>query len=333
MQQIANQIEMMNLKRFVTRAQIFHEEYKNTVHPDYVDESKDMVRSFEKHFINSKPPSGLLPWCLRLEFSHAALIEKSMQVSMIYRKLMEQYPLLYILYTDDNSKNITMRVYFHRDLFSKSGVVDQNVIYTFMKTKLLKTLIRGIDGITSAMVLKEYVPRTIVQEDGSMKVIRKHIIRTSGTNLSELMKHQSVDVSKTSSNSILEIQELYGIDAARNKLIQCLREMSGSDINIKHYMLIADTLTYNGYISNIERSGIQESNPNNALLCMSYSHPIQAVTEAGINNETSFVSTNISSSLMMGTVPEIGSNYNTIVMNEEFIKSNTETVSDLLNDI
>ena len=331
MQQIANEIEMMNLKTFVYRAQVFYEKYKGTKHSGYKNEAKSMVDSFEKHAINQKVPNGLLSWCVRLELSHTTLIEKNMQVSTIYRKLIEQYPQMFILYTDDNASDIVMRIYFHKDMFKRDITIDQFVVHEFLHSKLLKVVIRGIDGIVSASVMKEFVPRTIEQEDGSMKVIRKHIIRTQGTNLTNIINHRAVDVSKTSSNSIIEIQELYGIHAARMKLIQCLREMSGTDINIKHYTLIADTLTYNGYVSNIERGGVQESNPGNALLNMSYSHPIQTITDCGLNGEESVVSTNISSSLMMGTVPHIGSNYNGIMMNERFIKENTRTTSDMLD--
>jgi hypothetical protein len=63
-------------------------------------------------------------------------------------------------------------------------------------------------------------------------------------------------------------------------------------------------------VSNIERGGVAESNPDNALLSMSYSHPIQTIAEAGLNNEESVVHSNISSALMMGTSPNVGSNYN-----------------------
>ena len=331
MQQFANEIEMMNLKTFVYRVQVFFESYNDVKHPNYQEEGKMMFKSFEKHNINKGAPSGLLHWCVRLELSHTILIEKNMQVSTIYRKLIEQYPQLFIIYTDDNANDIVMRIYFHKDMFKRDTVIDQHVIYDMIHSKLLKVVIRGIDGIVSASVMKEFVPRTVEQEDGSMKVIRKHIIRTQGTNLTDVINHRAIDVSKTSSNSILEIQELYGIHAARMKLIQCLREMSGTDINIKHYGLIADTLTYNGYVSNIERGGVQESNPGNALLSMSYSHPIQTITEAGLSGEESVVHTNISSSLMMGVTPNIGSNYNGIMINERFVNENTQTTSDLLD--
>lgn len=331
MQQIANEIEMMNLKTFVYRAQVFFEEYAKTKHPEYINESKKMIESFEKHSINQTPPSGLLHWCVRLELSHTILIEKNMQVSIIYRKLLEHYPQLFIVYNDDNSDSIVMRIYFHKDMFKRDTSIDQYVIHEFLHSKLLKIVIRGIDGIVSASVLKEFVPRTVEQEDGSMNVIRNHIIRTQGTNLTDIINHRAVDITKTSSNSILEIQELYGIHAARMKLIQCLREMSGTDINVKHYTLIADTLTYNGYVSNIERGGVQESNPGNALLSMSYSHPIQCIAEAGISGDESVVHSNISSSLMMGSTPNIGSNYNGIMMNERFVKEQTKTTSDLID--
>jgi len=333
MQRIANEIESMDLRTFTYRAQIFFEEYKGTHHPEYKKEASFMISNFEKHAVNQRVPSGMLNWCIRLTLLHDTLIEKNMQVSMIYRKLMDIFPQLFIIYTDDNAEDIVMRIYFGRDHFKRDISVDQRVIHEFLHTKLLKTVIRGINGITSASVMREFVPRTVEQPDGSMKVIRKHIIRTQGTNLTDIVNHSAVDSLKTASNSIIEIQELFGIHAARMKLIQCLREMSGTDINIKHYTLIADTLTYNGYLSNIERSGIIESNPDNALLSISYSHPIQTITDAALSGEDSVVSTNISSSLMMGTTPNIGSNYNGIAMNERFIKENTKSSADLLDDL
>ncbi len=333
MQRIANEIEMMDLHIFVSRAQIFFEGYKNTKHPLYKKEADTMIANFERHAVNQHVPTNLLNWCIRLELSHTILIEKNMQISMIYRKLMDTFPQLYIVYNDDNSDNIIMRIYFEHDHFKRDLTVDQYIIHDFLHSKLLKTVIRGINGIISAKVMKEFVPRTIEQSDGSMKVIRQHIIRTQGTNLTDIVNHRAIDIDQTISNSILEIQELFGIHAARMKLIQCLREMSGTDINIKHYCLIADTLIYNGYVSNIERGGIIESNPDNALLAMSYSHPIQCITDAALTADESVVHTNISSSLLMGTTPNIGSNYNSVIMNERFIKENTKTSGDLLDDL
>ncbi len=332
-QQIANDIEMMSLRTFTNRVQIFFESYKDIVHPKYKHEIKTIFEPFEKHHLNQKPPQNLIKWCVRLELSRMTLIEKTMQTNVIYRKLVETYPFLYIVYTDDNTDKIIMRVYMQKDLFKRDTAITQESIYEFVHTKLLKTVIRGVEGVQSAAVLKEFVPRSVVQPDGSISVVRKHIIRTSGTNLREILNHSMIDFAKTTSNSIMEIQKLYGIHAARMKLIQCLRELSGVDMNIKHYTLIADTLTFNGFVSNIEKSGLEESNAGNALLSMSFSHPIQKITEAALNRESSVVHTNISSSLMMGTTPDIGSNYNGIFMNERFIAEHMQDIDDLLEAI
>ncbi|GMG14602.1 unnamed protein product [Phytophthora fragariaefolia] len=333
MQRIANEIEIMNLRTFVNRAQIFFETYECPHHPDYKAEAETMRKTFEYHAINQSAPRGLLSWCVRLELSTTTLIEKNMQVSTIYRKLMEHHPKLYIIYTDDNAEEVVIRISLDEDVFGRVPVVDQFVVYDFMHTKLLNVVIRGVDGIMSASVLTEFVPRTVVQPDGSMRLIRKHIIRTQGTNLTAIINNSAVDVYNTASNSIVKIPELYGIHAAPMKMIQCLRELSGTDINIKHYTLIADTLTANGFVSNIERAGFAESNPDNAILSISYSHPIQTITEAALNNEERAVHSNVSSALMMGTSPNVGSNYNGVMMNERFISEHTKTASDILDDL
>lgn len=334
MQRIANEIEMMDLKTFVHRAQVFHEHYGNVIHPEYKEEGSKIFKLFERHHLQNQAPKNLLKWCVRLELSHMIMIEKSMTIDMIYRKLCAVYPSMHIIYTDDNADKIVMRLYFKRDFFKKDVLtIDQHVIYDILKKDILKTIIRGIIGVTSAKVLKEFVPRTVIDSDGSTKVVRANIIRTMGTNLAEIVKHRAVDPTRTISNSIIEVHQILGIYAARAKLIQALKEISGSDINIKHYTLIADTLTWNGYLSSIERSGVLESNPGNALLAMSYSHPLQSITEAALNKDTSYVTTNISSSLLLGTTPNIGSNYNRIIVNEDFVSKETKKTSDLLVDI
>lgn len=332
-QELANEIEMMDLSKFVDRFQVFFEEYKNVVHPLYKHEIKTVFEPFEKHNINMITPGNLIKWCVRLELNHEMLIEKNMDIPTIYRKIKEHFPLLHIVYTDDNTETLIMRIYFQKDLFKKEMQINQSTIKDFMKSKVFKTVIRGVSGIISAQVLKEFVPRNIVSDDGSVKMIRKHIIRTMGTNLSEIINNDMIDENKTHSNSVMEIYRMYGIHAAKQKLIQLLRELSGTDINIKHYMLIVDTLTFNGFISNIEKSGLDESNENNALLSISYSHPLQSLTEAAINNDQSYVDTNISSSLMMGTVPNIGTLYNSIIMNESFLENNKNDINDLIDNM
>jgi hypothetical protein len=157
MQRIANEIEMMNLRTFVKRAQVFFETFDEARHPTYNQEAKTMRTIFERHAVNQSVPTGLLSWCVPLEFSRSTLVEKNMQVGTVYRKLMENFPKLFIVYTDDNAEEVVMRIYFDEDVFKRSTVVDQFTIYDFLHSKLLKVVIRGVNGIVSASVMKEFV--------------------------------------------------------------------------------------------------------------------------------------------------------------------------------
>lgn len=332
MQEIANNIEMMDLKKFINRTQIFFEEYKKIIHPNYKDENITIIKMFEKHNPNLKIPNDLIKWCIRFEFNHEMLIEKNLSFDMIVIKLKEFYPLLHIVYTDENSEKIVMRLYMRRLLFKKVQHIDETTILSFIETTLYKTVIRGIDGIVSANVEREYVARSYIDADGSVKTKKISIIRTNGTNMSDIVDNPYIDVYNTTSNSIMEIAELYGIHAARQKIIIELRNMI-ADPDYRHYMLIADELTFTGRVTSIEKVGLDERNMNNALLSISYSHPIQKAVDAALHNRVSTVHSNISSSLMMGTTPNICANYNTIVMNEAFIQDHVKDTFELIDEL
>ena len=332
MQEIANNIEMMNLRKFINRTQIFFEDYKRIIHPNYKDENDTVIKMFEKHNPNLKVPSDLIKWCVRFEFNHGMLIEKNLSFTMIVIRLKELLPLLHIVYTDENSEKIIMRIYMRRSLFKKVQHIEESTIISFVHSTLYNTVIRGIDGIISANVEQDYVARSYIDEDGSVKTKKISIIRTNGTNLSDIVDNPFIDAHNTTSNSIMEIAELYGIHAARQKIIIELRNMI-ADPDYKHYMLIADELTFTGRVTSIEKVGLDERNINNSLLSLSYSHPIQKVVDAALNNRFSTVHSNISSALMMGTTPDICANYNSVVMNEAFIQEHVKDTFELMDDL
>ena len=332
LQEIANNIEMMDLKKFINRAQIFFEEYKKIIHPNYKDENNTIIKVFEKHNLHLKVPNDLIKWCIRLEFNHDTLIEKNLAFDAIYIKLREVFPTLHIVYTDENAEKIIMRIYMRKVMFKKIQFIDQHTIHTFMHQSLFKTVIRGIDGIISANVEREYVARSYTDEDGSVKTKKISIIRTNGTNLSDIVDNPYIDATNTTSNSIMEIAELYGIHAARQKIIIELRNMI-ADPDYKHYMLIADELTFTGKVTSIEKVGFDERNINNALSSMSYTHPIQKAVDAALNNRMSTVYSNVSSSLLMGTTPNICANYNNIVINETFLEEHLKNAFEMMDQL
>ena len=106
--------------------------------------------------------------------------------------------------------------------------------------------IKGLDGITRAVIKK--------RKDTGLWVIY-----TEGSNLKEVLKIPGVDTTKTMTNSIQEIADVLGIEAARNSIIReahnTLSEQ-GLSVDIRHIMLVADLMTNDGYVKAIGRHGI-----------------------------------------------------------------------------
>ncbi len=110
--------------------------------------------------------------------------------------------------------------------------------------QLRSTKIKGIDGIRRAIIRKRN---------------EEYVIYTEGSNLSKILELPYVDASRTSTNSIQEIFEVLGVEAARNAIINeaynTLQEQ-GLTVDIRHIMLVSDMMTNDGDVKAIGRHGI-----------------------------------------------------------------------------
>lgn len=117
--------------------------------------------------------------------------------------------------------------------------------------KLLSTRIQGVRGVDKTIVLKEKNREAGTEE---------FVIKTTGTNLKSVIKLPEVDGTRTTTNDIKEIGRVLGIEAARNAIVQEVFDVlvTRNDINvdIRHILLLADLMTYDGDIKGIVRSGI-----------------------------------------------------------------------------
>jgi len=120
---------------------------------------------------------------------------------------------------------------------------DFKEIYKF-KEKLKKTIISGIKDVKQILVVKK---------DSDF------MIMTLGTNLKEMLKLKEVNENKLISNDLHEVAEVFGIEAARQLIINEIKNVLGSqglDIDIRHLKLIADAMSSIGEIKGVTRMGI-----------------------------------------------------------------------------
>ncbi|MBO6275079.1 MAG: DNA-directed RNA polymerase subunit A'' [Methanobrevibacter sp.] len=93
-------------------------------------------------------------------------------------------------------------------------------------------------------------------------IIRKDeewVIHTEGSNLKEILSFDGIDAKRTTTNSIREIEDVLGIEAARQSIINeannTLSEQ-GLTVDVRHIMLVADIMTSEGEVKSIGRHGI-----------------------------------------------------------------------------
>ncbi|MBI4417086.1 MAG: intein-containing DNA-directed RNA polymerase subunit A'', partial [Euryarchaeota archaeon] len=115
----------------------------------------------------------------------------------------------------------------------------QRLVETVRATK-----VKGIENIRRAIIRK--------RPDG-------YVIYTEGSNLARVLDLEDADPANTTTNSIEEIYETLGIEAARNAIIKeahdTLQEQ-GLTVDIRHIMLVSDMMTNDGDVKAIGRHGI-----------------------------------------------------------------------------
>jgi len=110
--------------------------------------------------------------------------------------------------------------------------------------KIKKISLKGVEGIK----------RVVIRKEGD-----EYILYTEGSSIKKVMQFDGVDPTRIKTNSINEIGEVLGIEAARNAIINeatdTLREQ-GLSVDVRHIMLVADIMTVDGEVKQIGRHGV-----------------------------------------------------------------------------
>ncbi len=174
---------------------------------------------------------------------------------------------------------------------SFTGNISFKLISSY-KEILLNTVLSGINGIEDA---------TVVEKDG------EYVIMTRGTALSKLSTYKEIDLERSYSNNINEIEKLFGIEAARNLILMELKgivEEQGLSINERHLMLLADVMTYTGEVKGITRYGIVAEKLN-VLTRASFETPIKHIAQGALYGEVNEL-TSITENVMTNQMVNVG---------------------------
>ncbi len=113
-----------------------------------------------------------------------------------------------------------------------------------LKEKLKKTIISGIKGVEQILIVKRG---------------KDFVVVTLGSNLKDIIELKEVNPDKLISNDIHEVANVFGIEVARQLIINEIKEVidsQGLDINERHLKLVSDAMTNTGEVKGVTRMGI-----------------------------------------------------------------------------
>ncbi len=140
------------------------------------------------------------------------------------------------------------------------------------KEKIRNAHIAGVKGITQVLPVKK----------GD-----EFVVVTAGTNLAEILKLEFVDTYRTKTNDIKETYAVLGIEAARQAIMDevfKVIEDQGLNVDIRHIMLVADTMCFSGTVKGITRYGVVGEKAS-VLARASFETPIKHLVNASLIGE------------------------------------------------
>ena len=276
-QSIMYMIEHTKLEDVVEQIQIcFDPKDTDTI----IEEDRDLLQQYHafeniiEECINdddSEESKLKSKWIIRMKMNAEIMLEKNITMDDIHFTLTNMYQSdISCIYSDYNNDNLVFRVRlvdsFKKDKNNKKvNTLDQEdeiyVLKSFQESLLQNTVIRGIKNIDKVILRVEQ--DNLIKMDGKYVNEETWVLDTVGTNLREILSLDYIDNTRTTTNDIIEVYSILGLEAARqciyNELIEVI-EFDGTYINSHHLDVLCDRMTYNTKMTSIFRHGINNDN-------------------------------------------------------------------------
>ncbi|NOR60616.1 MAG: DNA-directed RNA polymerase subunit A'' [Methanosarcinales archaeon] len=156
-------------------------------------------------------------------------------------------------------RNITPEVVAEKleDELGSTVEIDGNVLMVHPENESYRELLqlsKNVENVTLKGISD--IKRVVIRKEDT---IDEYVLYTEGSSLKHIDDLDGVDMTRSTTNNINEIYEVFGIEAARNSIIKeatdTLREQ-GLEVDVRHIMLVADIMTVDGEVKAIGRHGI-----------------------------------------------------------------------------
>ena len=181
----------------------------------------------------------------------------------------------------DNKDSLVLKARTKEDVFNDAYKT---------KEKIKNITVKGIKGISQVLPVKRE---------------EEFVIITAGSNLGDVLQLEEVDAYRTTTNNIFEIEQVLGIEAARQAIINEIFkviESQGLNVDVRHIMLVADTMCVSGTLKGITRYGVV-SEKSSVLARASFETPIKHIINAALVGEVDNLNSVVENVMVNQPVP------------------------------
>lgn len=316
---VSNNITLCSVQDILSEIQLFYEIRDEDGNIQlYHEEDREILEAYEHYQTPEQKQvcADKSRWVIRIILNKSKMNQRNINMFDIYQKISSDLETVSdmseCVYSDDNADNLLFRIQIYTEK-NEPDLTDNERVNNnlYLKVKKFyknvgKIAIKGLSNITGS-----YLDQTKVYalnpEDGSFKKTKNQWnISTDGSNLADIINILEIDGLKTVSNNINEIYELFGIEAARQALIEEFTATlsATSYVNYRHICILADVMTKNGILLPIDIHGVKKSDIG-PLARASFEETVDQLVKSSCFAEVDKMS-GVSANIMLGQVPPCG---------------------------
>ena len=311
---IQSRFSYTQLKDILAKTEIL---YDNKLGVTDYNEDCEFIKSYKEFSalfdIDNIDESCLSPWILRLIFDKESLMNRKITIQEIQQTIKENFhndEEIDCVYSDDSINNVVMRIRIKQD--SKGNFLE------FMKDfekQLICLQLRGITDVKQVELAESNLLKYSL--DGSISSSKEWVLKTSGSNLLDILSDDDIDNTRTITNDIIEFHDIFGIEATRELLYRELFKVySEKGPNPRHIQLLSDIMTYRGKFMQIDRHGLNKNSEIGPIAKASFEEVMNIFTKASLFAEKDNMK-GVSANILAGQFCKSGTNFFEILMDED----------------
>jgi len=280
-------------------------------------------------------------WIIRMVMNPEVMLEKNLTMDDVNFVLKNSYgDDISCVYSDYNADKLVFRIRMNNILKQGAGKgaakkakvnpLDQSdqiyLLKNFQEQLLQNIVVRGIKNINKVILRK--IKDNVVETLGTYKKQDIWVLDTIGTNMLDILALDYIDSKRTFSNNIIEVFEVFGIEAARQTIYNELAEViefDGTYINYHHLCMLCDRMTFTNKLISIFRHGINNDNIG-PIAKASFEETPEMFLKAARHAELDTMR-GVSANVMCGQEGLYGTNAFQVVLDLEEMKKLEETVA------